>query len=398
MAISVSRYGAPHKSPRQKRASRWMPSIASLALAAVIGAVLLMESLSITARPATSVSIAGVVAVNPSPLHSSVLGEQSTSSSGSLGAPLHETETAGFQGYASPAPPLLEMRDAAPPAVEEVPPAPVASSVAPEVQAPKGILGCEDHGPLYCVYEVKPGETLSTIVKTAGIVTATDVSGIDLLVASNHAAIESASDVLMAGDKLRIPRQPGVIHTVIAAETLSDIARRYGVKVDDITAVPGNELSDGALISAGAEIFVPNPTKVGRASAPAGTTGSGGGSGALAWPVIGGITSYFGPQHPLGIDIALMPGDPVNSAGDGVVTFAGGDPCCSYGRYIIIEHDNGLVTLYGHLSVIYVEQGDRVDMGDRIGLGGYTGFGTGPHLHFEVHEDDMLMDPLTYLP
>ena len=55
-------------------------------------------------------------------------------------------------------------------------------------------------------------------------------------------------------------------------------------------------------------------------------------------------------------------------------------------------------TLYGHLSVIYVDEGDKVDMGERIGLGGYTGFGTGPHLHFEVHEDDMLMDPLSYLP
>jgi murein DD-endopeptidase MepM/ murein hydrolase activator NlpD len=202
----------------------------------------------------------------------------------------------------------------------------------------------------------------------------------------------------MAGDKLRIPSQTGILHTVIAAETLSDIARRYGVKAEDIQAVAGNQIRDDDLVSAGAEILVPNPTKLGRVSAPAGTTGSGGGSGELAWPVVGEITSYFGPSHPLGIDIALMPGDPVNAAGDGVVTFAGGDPCCSYGLYVIIDHGNGLVTLYGHLSQIYVDEGDKVDMGDRIGLGGFTGFGTGPHLHFEVHSDDMLMDPLTYLP
>jgi murein DD-endopeptidase MepM/ murein hydrolase activator NlpD len=376
--------------------------VASLAFIAAIGTVLLLESLSVTARPASSVSIAGAQpAAEPAPLESAVLGEQSSSSADSLRAPVPDAALAGLEAYASPAPSPLETRDAAPPPVQEVvppPPTPVASSVAPEHPAASGMLGCEDRGPLYCVYEVKSGETLSTIAKSAGIEGSGDLSAIDLLVASNHAAVESASDVLMAGDMLRIPHQNGILHTVVAAETLGDIARKYGVKPEDITAVPGNQLNDGDLVRAGAEILVPNPTKLGRVSAPAGTTGSSGGSGQLAWPVIGAITSYFGPSHPLGIDIALMPGDPVNAAGDGVVTFAGGDPCCSYGLYVIIDHGNGITTLYGHLSVIYVDEGETVDLGDRIGLGGYTGFGTGPHLHFEVHEDGMLMDPLTYLP
>jgi murein DD-endopeptidase MepM/ murein hydrolase activator NlpD len=397
MAVSlpVSPNQDAHSRPRRRL------SVASLAFIAVSGAVLLLESLSVTAQPAASVSIAGAQpAVVASPAQAAVLGEQIATSTGSLGAPLQPTTAAGLAGYASAAPLPFETREAAPPPppAQEAVPSPVASSLEPEHPAPSGMLGCEDHGPLYCVYEVKPGETLSTIARSAGIEANGDLSGIDILVASNHAAIESASDVLMAGDKLRIPSQNGILHTVVAAETLSDIARRYGVQTADITAVAGNQISDGDLVSAGAEILVPNPTKLGRTSAPAGTTGSSGGSGALAWPVIGEITSYFGPSHPLGIDIALMPGDPVNAAGSGTVTFAGGDPCCSYGLFVIIDHGNGITTLYGHLSVICVDEGEKVSGGERIGLGGYTGFGTGPHLHFEVHEDDMLMDPLTYLP
>jgi murein DD-endopeptidase MepM/ murein hydrolase activator NlpD len=377
---------------------------------AAIGTMLLLRAASVAPQPAVSASIAGNPVQAPPTVVSSVLGAQEANRNASLGSPFLNGTPFSFQGYAVSAPPLFEARLAAPPPATEVPPVTASSSRLPETPtpapsptptatpAPAGLSDCEDRGPLYCVYEVQPGETLSTIAAKAGIEGSGDVSAIDLLVASNRAALESASDTLMAGDKLRITKEPGVIHTVIASETLGEIARRYGVSLDSITAVGGNQISDGDLLSAGAEILVPNPTKLGRASAPAGTTGSSGGSGELSWPAPGAITSYFGPAHPLGIDIALMPGDPVTAAGDGVVTFAGGDPCCSYGRYVIIEHDDGLVTLYGHLSVLYVDDGERVSTGERIGLGGYTGFGTGPHLHFEVHEAGMLMDPLTYLP
>ena len=264
--------------------------------------------------------------------------------------------------------------------------------------SPASLPGCEDRGPLYCVYEVKPGETLSSIAKKAGIEGSEDVSAIDLLVASNHAALESAAEVLKAGDNLRITKQPGIIHTVIASETLSEIARRYGVSVDAITAVAGNGISDGNVLSAGAELLVPNPTKLGRVSAPAGTTGSGGGTGELAWPAPGAITSYFGPSHPLGIDIALMPGDPVTAADSGVVAFAGGDPCCSYGYYVIVDHGNGFVTLYAHFSSIAVSQGQAVKQGQVLGAGGRTGYATGNHLHFEVHLNGAIVNPLNYLP
>jgi len=80
------------------------------------------------------------------------------------------------------------------------------------------------------------------------------------------------------------------------------------------------------------------------------------------------------------------------------VTFAGGDPCCSYGYYVIVDHGNGFTTLYAHFSSIRVTQGQKVAQGDVLGLGGRTGFATGNHLHFEVRRNGGIVNPLNYLP
>ncbi len=82
----------------------------------------------------------------------------------------------------------------------------------------------------------------------------------------------------------------------------------------------------------------------------------------LVWPAYGPITSYYGPSHPLGIDIGQSTGDIV-AATDGTITFAGGDPCCSYGNYVIIDSPAGIRTLYAHFSAIYVKQGQQVKAG-----------------------------------
>ena len=85
------------------------------------------------------------------------------------------------------------------------------------------------------------------------------------------------------------------------------------------------------------------------------------------------------------------------AAGQAVV-FAGGDACCSYGYYVIIDHGNGFETLYGHFSKIAVSTGQKVTQGQTIGYGGHTGYATGDHLHFEVHLNGAIVNPLTYLP
>jgi hypothetical protein len=117
----------------------------------------------------------------------------------------------------------------------------------------------------------------------------------------------------------------------------------------------------------------------------------------LVWPALGPITSYFGPSHPLGIDIGQSEGAVV-AATDGVVLFAGGDPCCSYGLYVVIESTEGIITLYAHLESISVTQGQRVRQGQPLGVVGCTGHCFGTHLHFEVIDGGVRRDPLAYLP
>jgi murein DD-endopeptidase MepM/ murein hydrolase activator NlpD len=90
-----------------------------------------------------------------------------------------------------------------------------------------------------------------------------------------------------------------------------------------------------------------------------------------------------------GIDMRAAVGTSVRSAGDGVVVGLGDtDQACrwaSYGKWVMVEHPNGLSTLYGHLDLIKSRIGDQVRMGDLIGYSGNTGYSTGPHLHFSVY-------------
>ncbi|MDZ4823728.1 MAG: M23 family metallopeptidase [Flavobacteriales bacterium] len=105
----------------------------------------------------------------------------------------------------------------------------------------------------------------------------------------------------------------------------------------------------------------------------------------FAYPVAGPLNSDFGPRwgrmH-LGIDIDLETGDEVKAAFEGMVRIAQNHP--SYGNVVVIRHNNGLETLYAHLSKLGVQPGESLQAGDIIGLGGSTGRSTGPHLHFEV--------------
>lgn len=103
-------------------------------------------------------------------------------------------------------------------------------------------------------------------------------------------------------------------------------------------------------------------------------------------PIIGGITSAFGPRryrYHYGIDLRLNTGDPVAAAFKGKVRIIDYERE-GYGHYVVIRHDNGLETVYAHLSQVNVELNQDVLAGDVIALGGNTGHSTGPHLHFET--------------
>jgi murein DD-endopeptidase MepM/ murein hydrolase activator NlpD len=99
------------------------------------------------------------------------------------------------------------------------------------------------------------------------------------------------------------------------------------------------------------------------------------------------VTSCFGPRwgriHE-GVDLAGPDGTPILAAGAGVVVRAG--VAEGYGNAVLIDHGNGFLTHYGHMSVVGVRVGQRVAAGEQIGQEGSTGHSTGPHLHFEVHQ------------
>ena len=118
------------------------------------------------------------------------------------------------------------------------------------------------------------------------------------------------------------------------------------------------------------------------------------------WPATGNITNYMGSSHPNGIDIGLDSDlvSPVVATAAGTVTTAGGSDNEDYGLRIIVEHGNGISSLYAHLSRILVTTGQAVKQGDLLGHGGSTGKSDGKHLHFEVHYGDSLLDPMRLLP
>ena len=114
--------------------------------------------------------------------------------------------------------------------------------------------------------------------------------------------------------------------------------------------------------------------------------------------------SYAGfPHFHTGVDLAVPLGTPVFAAADGVVVLArqmtdASGSLVGYGNYVILQHDTGLKTLYGHLLLIGAREGDVVKRGQLIGLVGSTGNSTGPHTHFEVRVDNSPVDPMQLLP
>lgn len=128
------------------------------------------------------------------------------------------------------------------------------------------------------------------------------------------------------------------------------------------------------------------------------------GSGVFVWPASGPITSPFGYRiHPIfgtqiyhsGIDIGVDTGTPIVAADSGVVIEA--DWLGGYGYAVVIDHGNGLSTLYGHNSELAVSPGQSVQQGQVIAYAGSTGYSTGPHCHFEVRVNGSPVDPMGYL-
>lgn len=124
-------------------------------------------------------------------------------------------------------------------------------------------------------------------------------------------------------------------------------------------------------------------------------------TGNLIWPVDAGIfSSEFGRRprdNHKGIDIAADVGEPVHAIADGEVIYAG-DGLRGYGNVVILRHDRNMSSLYAHNSELKVRQGEQVTQGMVVSLLGNTGRSTGPHVHFEVREGGVALNPRSVLP
>jgi len=240
-------------------------------------------------------------------------------------------------------------------------------------------------------YTVQQGDTISEIAEKFGISTNT------ILWENNL----SAYHLIQPGEKLTILPDTGIRHKVATGETLSKIAKKYNVEADKIIEI--NKLASADDIKIGEQLLIPGGKKINTTpvysirqtwTAPTTAIVS---TGKMVWPgSCRRITQYFGWQHS-GLDIACPYGQPIKAADSGRVVKAQGGYNGGYGIMIMIDHGNGIQTLYGHLSSLYVGVGETVSKGQTIGAEGSTGRSTGPHLHFEVRVGDVRKNPLYYI-
>lgn len=243
-------------------------------------------------------------------------------------------------------------------------------------------------------YVVKDGDSLSSIAAKF------DVS-VDTIKWANP---DANWKNIKIGTTVHVPPVTGVVYKVKPGDTVYSIAKTLQADSQTIVDFPFNTFSDDETFAlvAGQTLIVPNGIMPdGSASTPHFTAlltpdaGSVSGTGSFVWPTHGTITQFYSWFHKAN-DIANAVGTPVVAADSGVVITAGWDNS-GYGNHIMIDHGNGYITLYAHLSAYSIQLGQHVSRGTQIGLIGSTGHSTGSHLHFEIRHNGVLENPLTYL-
>lgn len=240
-------------------------------------------------------------------------------------------------------------------------------------------------------YVVMSGDTVSSIAEKFAV-------SIDTIRWANDLA--NINDI-HPGDELKILPVSGVAHEIKSGNTIYSVAKKYGVDAQAILNFPFNDIDETLALQIDQVLIVPDgvmpeqapwslPT---RYAAPVPTVAAGGG---FTWPLRGGISQYPRWYH-MAVDITGDIGTPIVAAKNGVVlqTNAGN---WGYGNHVIIDHGGGISTLYAHLSGFNVSPGDSVNAGSTVvGWVGMTGRTSGPHLHFEVRESNIPVNPLSYL-
>jgi hypothetical protein len=216
--------------------------------------------------------------------------------------------------------------------------------------------------------------------------------------------------------ELTIPPVDGLYYEWKDGDTIEEVAAKFEADPDAILTFPANNLDlTDPEIKPGMTIMIPGGVRELRNwEADLVTMGRGAGTGtseiggnicgggpvdnSLGWPADSHSLSGnpYGPGH-LGIDISAPEGSNVYAAGAGVVTMAQGGWNYGYGNVIQIDHGNGWVTVYAHLSQINVSVCSAVGQGTLIGYSGNTGNSFGAHLHFEIRIGGSNVNPYDYV-
>jgi murein DD-endopeptidase MepM/ murein hydrolase activator NlpD len=263
----------------------------------------------------------------------------------------------------------------------------IAEEFSPTVDATGSAGGYADHTiPSLKLrpYVVQKGDSLYSISKRYNV-------SLDSIISVNEL---DAAYFIQIGKVLLIPNMSGVLYTVQRGDNLSSITANYRVDMNRLVDI--NDL-ESSVIYVGQRLFIPGgKLSDWERSKALGTL--------FIYPVRGRLTSRVGFRtdpftrkraYHAGIDVANRIGTPVTAAQAGKVTYVGYKG--NYGKTIIIAHQQGYKTLYGHLDKILVKRGQVIRQGERIGTVGNTGRSTGPHLHFEIHHYGKILDPLKIL-
>lgn len=254
----------------------------------------------------------------------------------------------------------------------------------------------------YAIYTVESGEVLSKIAERYGL-------NVETIMWENNIG---NANMVVSGQKLVIPPLDGISYTTVDGDSLEKVAGKYNIEVDAIIAQ--NNLT-GDTLAIGQHLFLPEAKPIGPARVIA-TSGSTSyvstsnvalsdsnsvpvGAKPFIYPTRGDITQGYRAGH-YAIDIGDTSKPPVWAAGGGTVTKAySGGWGGGYGNHVIVDHGNGLETLYAHLDHLTVTEGQWVGQGQVIGQMGNTGrvYGaTGIHLHWEVIKNGVKQYPGNY--